>query len=375
MINMTMTLGAYLARTYVFNTLIILLGLLAVIYLFDTVELIRRASKAQDVPMTLVLQMGLLKLPEVGQILFPFAILFGAMAAFWQLNRRSELVVLRSSGFSVWQFLAPVIVVAVALGVLQMTVINPVGAILIGKYEQLEGRYLKHEENQIAIFQEGLWLRQSFDGEMMQDHGTQKPYVILHARKIQQPEWILKNVTVFYFDAQDTFLRRVDAPLAALEPGAWIFKEPHVYNQDGSVEQLASLGLATQLSIQDIEESFSSPASMSFWQLPAHIRTLEETGFDASRLRVHYHNLLSQPLFFAAMILLAATVSMRPPRMGRAFLLISTGIFIGFFVFFMSSYLQALGASQQIPPVLAAWSPALVCLLLGLSAIINLEDG
>jgi lipopolysaccharide export system permease protein len=75
------------------------------------------------------------------------------------------------------------------------------------------------------------------------------------------------------------------------------------------------------------------------------------------------------------MVLLAATVSMRPPRIGGTFGLIAGGVVIGFFVFFMSSYLQALGSSQQIPPVLAAWSPSLVCLLLGLSAIMTLEDG
>jgi lipopolysaccharide export system permease protein len=55
--------------------------------------------------------------------------------------------------------------------------------------------------------------------------------------------------------------------------------------------------------------------------------------------------------------------------------LVVGGVLVGFFVFFMSSYLQALGASQQIPPILAAWAPSLVCGLLGLSAIMTLEDG
>jgi lipopolysaccharide export system permease protein len=48
---------------------------------------------------------------------------------------------------------------------------------------------------------------------------------------------------------------------------------------------------------------------------------------------------------------------------------------IGFLIFFLSSFLQALGTSQQIPVLLAAWSPALVTLFLGLAVILNLEDG
>ena len=48
---------------------------------------------------------------------------------------------------------------------------------------------------------------------------------------------------------------------------------------------------------------------------------------------------------------------------------------IGFVVFFMSNFLIALGASHQIPVFLSAWSPALLCLLLGVAALLTLEDG
>jgi lipopolysaccharide export system permease protein len=152
--NVSITLSKYLARSYIFNTVFLLLGLLSIIYLFDMVELIRRASKTSDVPFALIFQMGLLKLPDVGQVLFPFAILFGAMFTFWQFNRRSELVILRSSGFSVWQFIGPIVVVAMVMGVLQVGALNPLGAILVSKYEQLEGRYLENQTSQIAIFPE-----------------------------------------------------------------------------------------------------------------------------------------------------------------------------------------------------------------------------
>lgn len=370
--KISMTFSRYIAFLYFKNTVFLLLALMGIIYLFDTVELIRRAAKFDNVPITLVLRMGLLKLPEVVQILFPFAILFGAMFTFWQLNRRQELVIVRSAGFSVWQFLAPVIGVALFIGVLQISVLNPIGALLVGKYEQLENTHLKRQSNQIAIFKEGLWLRQSVDlGVDYPETG----YVILHATKIQRADWRLKQVKGLFFDKDDNFVSRLDAPFARLEEGAWVFDKPKMHQSDGGVFDLPSYQIATHLTIQDVEDSFASPATMSFWHLPGYIQTLENTGFDASALRVHYHNLLSQPLFFVAMILLAAVVSMRPPRQRQGLILFGSGVFIGFVVFFLSSFLQALGASQQIPVILAAWSPALICLMLGISAIINLEDG
>lgn len=367
--KLTATLGRYVSLLYFRNTALLLLALLGVVYLFDTVELIRRASKFQDFPLSLVFQMSLLKLPEVGQILFPFAVLFGAMFTFWQLNRRHELVVVRSAGFSVWQMLGPVIIVAGIIGVFLVTVINPIGALLLGKYEQLERSYLSYENSQIVVIKGGLWLRQDFADE--RDQG----YVVLNAERVKQPEWSLESLKVFYFDDADLFLQRIDASEAVLEAEEWVFKDAVVHDADGQKSFHERYALPTHLTLRDVQDSFSSPSSMSFWQLPGYIKTLEETGFNTSSLRVHYQSLLAQPFLFIAMVLLAATVSMRPPRMHGGAMLLTAGVFIGFVVFFLSSFLQALGASQQIPVALSAWAPALICLMLGISMIIALEDG
>ena len=77
----------------------------------------------------------------------------------------------------------------------------------------------------------------------------------------------------------------------------------------------------------------------------------------------------------AAMVLLAAMVSMQLPRSNSGIFLIGIGVFCGFAVFFFTSYVQALGAGGQIPVILAAWSPAIISLLISLSVLMRLEDG
>ncbi|MCB1563798.1 MAG: LPS export ABC transporter permease LptG [Alphaproteobacteria bacterium] len=381
MIKLSKTLSLYLGKNYLLNTLAVLTALLSIIYLLDILELLRRANKTGDIPLGIILQMGLLKLPEIGQTIFPFAILFSALWTFWQLNRRSELVVLRASGFSVWQFLAPIVLLAALIGALQIGLINPAGALLIGKYDRLESEFLKKQSSQIALFKEGLWLRQEIDPDKQQSfkktHNVNlaEGYIILHARKIAHPSWQLLNVTVFYLDTEDQLLMRLDAKSATLEKNLWTFNDVLVNSNQTPPTRLPAFTLPTTLTIKDIEDSFSSPQSMSFWNLPGHIQTLRETGFETGPLIVHYHNLLAQPLFLMAMVILAATVSMRPPRFGGTLVLIASGLFIGLGVFFLSSFLQALGASNQLPPPLAAWAPSIIFILFGLSALIHLEDG
>ncbi|MFN3700595.1 MAG: LPS export ABC transporter permease LptG [Alphaproteobacteria bacterium] len=362
------TVNLYIARKYLINMLLLMLMLLGLIYLLDMLELIRRASKIEGVPLSLVFQMGLLKLPEVGQRVIPFAVLFAAMFTFWQLNKRYELIVLRSSGFSVWQFLAPALFVALSVGFLQMALINPMGAIMLSKFKAMERDHFNYDSSQITFFEEGLWLRQNFEDK--------QGYAVIHAAGFDKENWRLRSVMVLKFDENNGFQERIDARTATLGQGSWLLSDTVRHNAGEPVADRAEeFYLPTNLTIEEIEESFASIDTMSFWNLPGRIKILENTGFDSTRLRMYYRTLWSQPLFYAAMILLAATVSLNPPRQRGTLILVTLGVLIGFAVFFISSFLQALGISRQIPVTMAAWAPAVIAFLIGLSVLMTSEDG
>lgn len=359
------TLSGYFFRTYSLNFLILLASLLAIIYMFEMVELFRRAGQSEGIGLPLLLKMGLLKLPLVGQLIFPFAILFSAMWTFWQLTKRHELIIIRSAGLSVWQFILPMILTAFIIGLLKIILINPMSAMFITKYQALDSQYLEKKSRAISLSEQGLWLRQEYQG------GN----AILHAGKVSIPDWTLSDVTVFFFSPQNSFLRRIDAGSSYLKNGMWNFKYA-VVNAPGKLPEVGdSIKIETDLDIQELENSFSGPETISFWKLPNYIRVMEETGLDSTPLKIYLQSLLAQPLLFMAMVLLAATVSMRLQRLRGATFLIFSGIVIGFIVFFMSSFLQALGASGQIPVFVAAWFPATISLLFGIGAMMVLEDG
>jgi lipopolysaccharide export system permease protein len=124
-----------------------------------------------------------------------------------------------------------------------------------------------------------------------------------------------------------------------------------------------------------IQESFASPETISFWDLPGFIRLMENAGFSATRHRLYWHRLLAGPLLVAAMVMLAATFSLRPPRRGGAPGLIIAGVLSGFLLYFMSNVVAALGLSSSIPVVLAAWTPAGVSTLIAITLLLHLEDG
>ena len=358
-------INLYLARHYCFNVLSFTLIVLSIIYLFDVLEILRRLND-DETNLGHVMMMGLFKLPEVGQIILPFAVLFSAIFTFWQLNRRQELVVLRSTGLSVWQFLKPIGLVAVFIGVLQILIINPFGAFLLTQYEDMEQKYLSRTDNLVATLKEGLWLRQNRgEGE-----------VIIYSQKINPENWTFENVTFYNFDRDTDFAGRIDAPEARLTKKGWLFPEAVIHERRQNATAVKDYLSPTDLTPEDVENSFASPETRSFWEIPGLIAHLREAGFDTTRLRIHFHSLLAIPVLFLAMVCVAASIALKPSqRSGGTLRMIITGIFTGFLIFFMMNFLKAMGASGQLPVLMAAWSPACIVLLFGLGFLLQTEDG
>lgn len=363
--RLSSTLSRYIGRQFLVWFAGILLAILAVIFLSDTVELLRRAAGKPDASFWIVIRMALLKLPGIAQEAFPFIVLFSAMFTFWRLTRSQELVIARAVGVSVWQFLAPVLVIAPLIGAVQIGVVNPIGSVFVAKYERMEDRYLRGRENSLAIGQSGLWLRQV--------SGTDQ--YLIHADSVTPGDMALKQVAIFRFDGDGEFLARVDAQSATLEPGYWLVRDGWYNRPNHPPERLAAQQVPTDFTFERIEESLASPETMSFWELPGFIRVLEDTGLSAVRHRLYYQSLLAQPLLFCAMVLFAAAFSLRQTRRGGTLSMVAGGIGTGFFLFLLTDIVLAFGVSQTIPVPLAAWAPAGASLLIGIALLLHLEDG
>ena len=136
--RLSLTLSAYIGRQFAVRFGAVLLALTALVYLLDTIEMLRRASTRQEVTLAIVLELSLLKLPQLVQEMIPFVVLFATMLTFWRLSRSHELTVVRAAGISVWQFLLPALAIALLIGAFRLAVLNPVGAVLYASYEQTE---------------------------------------------------------------------------------------------------------------------------------------------------------------------------------------------------------------------------------------------
>ncbi len=206
------TLFRYIARQFFTWCTIIFLSMMSIVFLLDYIELIRRAGTRPDATLLVLLEMAALKQPDMMQQIMPFAILFGTMMAFWRLTRSHELVVARAAGISAWQFLAPPLSGAFLVGVLMVTVFNPIASVMQAAYEQLDNRILRGGGDQLSLSRGGFWLRQSDEAG---NHS------IVHAKGFAVNRRALDDVMILFLAGDTKLARRIDAQQALLRNGVW----------------------------------------------------------------------------------------------------------------------------------------------------------
>jgi lipopolysaccharide export system permease protein len=285
------------------------------------------------------------------------------MAALLNLTRKLELLVARAAGISVWQFLAPPLVIAGVIGILSVAVYNPVSA------------YMKHRADgiEIKLFgqpggpdqNQGFWIRQrSIDGQS-----------IIRAERGAEGGTLLTGVSVYVYDQNGQFEESIEAARAKLVPGAWQLESVTILTPGEPPQSAGLYLLASNLDPEEISQNLVSPNSVPFWELPGLRERTESAGLDSTGYRLQFQMLLARPLLFVAMILIAAAFSLRFFRFGGIAKMVSGGVAAGFVLYVATKIVGDLGGSGLLSAPMAAWSPAIVASMLGTLALLNQEDG
>ncbi|HMJ43767.1 MAG TPA: LPS export ABC transporter permease LptG [Pseudolabrys sp.] len=358
------TLARYFGLRFLSAVVMVFAGIFVLVALIDYIEMMRRSSDIPNVSAILVAKTSFYRVPQVTERIMPFCVLIGAMSCYLNLSRRLELVIARAAGMSAWQFVSPALVVAFLIGIFATTVYNPVSAILQEQSKRYEAE-LFNQTPSLGGTTSNFWVNQrSSDGQ-----------AIIGAKTSRDQGVALNGVSVFVFDAAGHFKHRIEAQAATLQPGVWKLQNARVYELAVLPKDYAEYTLKTSLTPEQVRESFATPETVPFWELPSYIEIAEHAGLGAAGYRLQFQKLLARPFLLAAMVFLAAAVSLRFFRFGGVQKMVLSGMASGFLLYVLSKVTEDLAKAELMHPVAAAWLPVLVGGLTGFIALLYQEDG
>jgi len=335
------------------------------IFMIDFVEILRQQGKFGAVAAWKLVWMTLLRLPAYTEFLLAFAVLVGSIGAMLMLARKSELTVMRAGGMSAWQFMWPGLVVAGLLGLIGVTLYNPMAAAARSEGEQMFAQSFGRESNLLRSSNGGTWLRQ--DGADGQS--------VITASAATNRGLSLDGVTVFVFDDAGKFTERIDASRAELRDGYWRIEEAWVARVGREAEKFETYLLSTYLTPERVTDALGTVISVSFWDLPGLIEVADKAKLSSTSLRIQYEMLLARPLLCIAMVFLAATVSLRSFRSGGIQTMVISGMVGGFGFFLAAEVSRQIGVAGFVPPWAAVWLPIVLLILLSTTVLLHQEDG
>jgi lipopolysaccharide export system permease protein len=364
-----MILSLYIARRFLWMVARVFAAFMGLLLLIETIEQLRRFSD-QGISLGQGFHLAALAMPETLYTILPLIVILSAIALFMGLARSSELVVIRAAGRSGLRFLVTPVIVACAIGVLAVAVMNPLVAATTKEYDLLWAKLKRGSDSVLSVSGEGLWLRQGgTDGQ-----------TVIHAGRANSDGTELYAVTFQTFGADGLALARIEAETARLEPGAWVLSGAKRWdlrqaNPETVVDLSDALRLSSDLTRERIRDSFGTPGAIPVWGLPSYIAGLERAGFSARSYRVWLQMELALPFLLAAMVLVAAGFTMRHARFGKTGTMVILALGGGFAIFFLRNFAQVLGDNGQIPIAMAAWTPPLAAALFATGLLLHLEDG
>jgi len=268
---------------------------------------------------------------------------------------------MKASGMSAHQVLAPLIVASLGVAAVSFAFNDRV----VSRSTATLNQWQKVNYGPLPIdrkSQQNVWVR---DG----DH-------LIHAGKVtgRGTGTRLSDVTV-YNRTGGTLNAIIRAPSARPDNGAWIVRDAKRFDVARGVEtDLGNVRVGGGVRPDQFTLANVDADGLSFKGLWNAITDLRDAGRPTSALESELWHKLSGPLSSVLMPLLGAVAAFGIARSGRLFIRAVIGMALGFAYFVADNFGLAMGNLGAYPPLLAAWGPFLLFLLIGEAVLIQTEE-
>ncbi len=347
----------YMAKLFLVRTFAVLAMLVLIL---QTLDLLGESGKILAMPgnsnADVLTYLGM-RMPQIIARMLPFSVLLGTLITFTALSQNSEVVAMKAAGLSAHQILAPLIasslIVAATSFIFNDTVVAPATANLKA-WQDVEYGKVPIDTG----IKNNVWVREGQD--------------IISAGEVRNSG--LRNVTVYL--RNENILREViKADTAVYRNGAWQLKNVRIFDVATITQKnVDTLTVGKGIEPARFQYVKVDGDALGFVPLYKAIQELKASGRRTSSLEGLLWHKISGPLSALLMPLLAAVAAFGLARSGALFLRAVIGMALGFVYFVADNFALAMGNLGAYPPLIAAWAPFLLFLLIGETVLFRTEE-
>ncbi len=356
------TVTIYMAKSFIVRTFAVLAALVIVLQFLDALSESGRILAHPGNGQAEVWHYISLRVPEIIARFLPYSVLMGAIITYWGLNQNSEVIAMKASGLSAHQVLAPMIIAAIGIAGLSFAFNDRVvsrATATLNKWQKVEYAPIPLDRG-VRI---NVWTRAGDDVINVQQVRGRGDAVTL------------TNVTFYDRDKSGVLSATISAPNGKREGKAWRIWPARKFDVASGVQtDLGSILVGEGVGPDQFTLATVDADGMSFAQLWSAIGDLKAAGRPTKAYEGDLWHKLSGPLSAVLMPLLGAVAAFGIARSGKLFIRAVIGMALGFTYFVVDNFALAMGNLGAYPPMLAAWAPFVLFLLIGEAVLIRTEE-
>jgi len=356
------TIAKYLARVYLRQLLLVAGVVIGVLFITNAFDILQKFKSVEITPGDFW-QLISFKIPYLFCEVSALCCFVATLLFLKNITKQNELIIILSNGVPIWKvFIIPIIVTFV-FGLVILSAISPIGTYGLKEYDKVEAKVMETPYRNFIISQSGIFFFEKFADSNR----------IIQARSINAKEKELSDVTILMVDSQNNLTKRIDSPQAFINPGAFILKNATITKRN-SVVNKDEINLPTNLSIDNLMETFVSPEMIPIWSLSSSIEKFAKSGLSVTRYQIHLYKQLFRPISMVAMSFIACwfiSLNVRDNSGARKTVI---GLILGICTYFFLEMTLRILAYSGIPPVLAALLPILFIILLSNFVILHFQE-
>lgn len=347
---------------------VIFLGLFILFFAVDFFETTKDSKNVENA-LKISTQIVLFRVPNLLETILHFIILLAGLFTFYKLSNNSELVIMRSSGKSIFQIIKFPTFMAFLFGIFVITVYNPVSSNLNVTSERLRNIHFKNEKGDLLELANGIWFKQR---NLESDGGE----IVIKATRVYKENLLFNDVILLYIDRNNNFEKRINVKSLALnDNNTWTAKENYIIKEGKKMEFIDKIIIPTPLTkkflSKTIKNDYDSMYNISFWKLRESIKDLKESGFDTLKFEIRYYYLMTVPFLFAIMILISAYFGIVSARDNKKYVSVIKGIGVGFIIFITHSVIAELTNARKL--TVLDGSVFIVCVYILISIVLLMK--
>ena len=352
-------INKYIARELskvIINVSLIFFCLGIIMNIFEEINFFKDIDVGIYIPITL----SLLYVPSLLYNMFPFIIFLSGIWFFLKIKKTDEVTAINISGMSNFSVILIPSILSIILGILFITSINPITSLLVKKYETIKGSYERDKDYLAAITINGIWIKEK----------NLEINNIIRSASLEVNKLI--NVTIYEFDQNNNFTRRIEAESANIATLKWSLKNAKIINYDGKIlsEDAKNYSYISTFDIKKIESLYSNLDTVSFWNIENEIKLLKERGYSTKQMETKLHKSLAFPFFLLAMLLLSGVFTLGMKFKENNYVYVFIAIIACVLVYYFNDFSAALGQTEKLAVEIAVWMPIIIIFIFNAVGVI-----